>query len=260
MKAAQVVDAVLGLYGANDPTVVAPQWAALTELHQGPGGTGRRADVLLVRAWSGRPAGHERRLMEVKVSRADLTAELAVPGKLASWARYAHRTYFAVPVGLIRDTDQLPAGVGVVEVADDGTAVQTRRAVRRDNPDPLPEGMFVEVFRRAWRAEQRIVTGGGADDPASMVAAATERVRAAERAVHTARVASKRDRDRLRRVLRLVADAYPDAVPCRCGAPLGKLTVRGWPTRHADRSPCPDRWGPAPDLDAFAALVGIPRD
>src|SRR5665647_1641914 len=79
LNAGDVAAAVRRRYGAERDGL-GPEWACLDELTLGRFEMGeRRADLFLVRAWSGQPKGHERHLVEVKVSRADLRAELAAP-------------------------------------------------------------------------------------------------------------------------------------------------------------------------------------
>src|SRR5665648_1281409 len=158
LNAGDVAAAVRRRYGAERDGL-GPEWACLDELTLGRFEMGaRRADLFLVRAWSGQPKGHERHLVEVKVSRADLRAELAAPEKMAVFAAFAHRVYFATPAGLVKDTDQLGPGVGLIEVHPSGTTREVRRATRRPNPEPMPEKLVVEVFRRAGRAEARTRT------------------------------------------------------------------------------------------------------
>src|SRR5665647_2716662 len=147
LNAGDVAAAVRRRYGAERDGL-GPEWACLDELTLGRFEMGeRRADLFLVRAWSGQPKGHERHLVEVKVSRADLRAELAAPEKMAVFAAFAHRVYFATPAGLVKDTDDLGPGVGLFEVHPTGTTREVRRATRRSDPDPMPEKLVVEVFR-----------------------------------------------------------------------------------------------------------------
>src|SRR5665648_620328 len=178
----------------------------------------RRADLFLVRAWPGQPKGHERHLVEVKVSRADLRAELAAPEKMAVFAAFAHRVYFATPAGLVKDTDELGPGVGLIEVHPFGTTREVRRATRRPNPEPMPEKLVVEVFRRAGRAEARTRTATAGEDPAARVVALEAELATARRAQYTAQDAARRDAGRLTEWLRKVSDA--GGVPCKCGGTI----------------------------------------
>lgn len=245
-----VVTAVRQLFGAERDTL-GPEWAALDEFTGGPGGWGRsrRADLFLVRAWSGRPRGHERVLVEVKVSRADLRHELANPDKLDAFARYAHRVYFATPAGLVRDED-LGAGVGLIEVTDGRARVRVK-AARRSGVDPVPESFIVEAFRRAGRAEARIRQADSGDAPARVTQLERE-LAVARRAVETARAAADRDRQRLDRWITAVA--YAGGVACVCGAPMRPpLDLRGHNLRHADGADCPMAfYGGAAEPDVLA--------
>lgn len=251
MTAADVVTAVRR-YGAEQDNI-GPEWAALDELTSGAWGMNRRADLFLVRARAGRPKCHERIVVEVKVSRADLRAELADPTKLEVFARHAHRTYFATPAGLVKDTDDLGPGVGLIEVLPHGGTRETRKAVRRPDPEPLPEPLVVEAFRRAARAEAR-VRGAGAGDPAAQVVALTAELATARRAEQTARAAARRDAQRLRDWLTRVADL--GGVPCVCGATLRPAKDRWRGNAHADGTACPERWSEV-DFEALSVRLGL---
>lgn len=143
-----------------------PEYAALTEFSLSPGGRMRRADLYLVRAWSGKPKGHERILIEVKVSRSDFTRELSQPEKLEQLSNVSHLSYFATTEDVVRDTDDI-GNFGHILVKN-GTAKIVKRAVRNTQPLPLPEGAFVEAMRRASRAEAR-ERHALSDDPVSQI-------------------------------------------------------------------------------------------
>lgn len=253
MTSADVAAAVRRRYGAERDGY-GPEWAALDELTLGRFGLGeRRADLFLVRAWSGQPKGHERHLVEVKVSRADLRAELAAPEKMAVFAAFAHRVYFATPAGLVKDTDQLGPGVGLLEVHPSGTR-EIRPATRQPNPDPMPEKLVVEVFRRAGRAEARTRTATAGEDPAARVVALEAELATARRAQYTAQDGARRDAGRLTDWLRKVADA--GGVPCICGATLKPRRDTNQLGDHRDGSICPLRWS-KPDYEALAVNLGL---
>jgi hypothetical protein len=253
MKAADVIAAVRRRYGAETDNI-GPEWAALDELAHNAGEY-RRADLFLVRAWAGRPKGHERILVEVKVTRADLRHELARPDKIAAFGAYAHRIYFATPAGLVRDDEHLGDGVGLIEIHPTGVTREVRKAVRRPDPLPLPEHLVVEVFRRAARAEARIRTASGGDDPAAQVVALQAQLAAAQRAEWTARQASQRDTNRLLDWLRVVGDV--GGMTCKCGGVLRSTRdLHSYASGHADGTPCPLRWS-EPDYDALAVRLGL---
>jgi hypothetical protein len=253
LTAADVVTAVRGRYGAETDNI-GPEWAALDELSSTGWGVGRRADLFLVRAWAGRPRGHERILVEVKVSRSDLMHELAAPKKMAVFAAYAHRVYFAAPAGLVRPTDDLGPGVGLLEVSGGGTR-EVRKAVRQPDPEPFTEQLVVEVFRRAARAEARVRTASGSGDAAARVVALRAALTVAERAADTARAAANRDANRLSGWLGAVA--HGGGTPCKCGVTLkAAKDMYSGDRRHADGSLCPLRWA-EPDYDALAVRLGL---
>lgn len=253
-----VVTAVRAHYGAERDTL-SPEWAALDELTDAPGySASRRADLFLVRAWNGK-RGHERILVEVKVSRADLRAELARPEKMGQIGRYAHRLYFAAPAGLVGPEVDLGAGVGLLEVDADGQVREVRRAERRD-PQPVPEEMFVEAFRRAARAEARIRAEDDGDQAATIVAL-RKQLASATAAADRARATAATERARMVTFENLVLAS--GAIPCACGAELRTPKRRShWDRTHADGSPCPSRYGAGPDLDElrvrFDAILPAP--
>lgn len=208
-----------------------------------------------MRAWSGHPKGHERILVEVKVSRSDLTHELARPEKMAVFAAHAHRVFFATPAGLVKGTDNLGPGVGLIEVHPGGATREARKSVRRADPEPLPEHLVVEVFRRAARAEARVRTASGGDDPAAQVVALQAQLAAAQRAEWTARQASQRDTNRLLDWLRVVGDV--GGMTCKCGGVLRSARNRQYlGSGHQDGTTCPLRWS-EPDYDALAVRLGL---
>lgn len=231
-----------------------PQWAALDEFTLAPGVGQPRADLFLVRAWRSGPRGHERILVEVKVSRTDLRHELARPWKLATFAAHAHRVYFATPAGLVTEADDLGEGVGLLEVSRGGRVRVARRATPRADPQPLPPDALVQVFRRAARAEARVRDAGrdGEDLPAQIAQLRADLAKAA-RAEATARRSAQTLRDRLERWQYRLAAA--GGVPCRCGAPL-KAAGTGAGREHHDKSPCPNGW-PEVDLARLAERLGL---
>lgn len=254
LTATDVVSAVRRRYGAEEDNI-GPEWAALDELTAGAWGVRRRADLFLVRAWSGMPKGHERILVEVKVSRSDLSHELARPEKMADFAAHAHRVFFATPAGLVKGTDNLDEGVGLIEVRPSGATRIARKSVRRPDPEPLPEHVVVEVFRRAVRAEARVRTAAGSDDPAAQIVAPGASLATAERAEWTAREASRRDAGHLSDWLHAVGDA--GGMACKCGGVLRSTRdLRAYGSGHADGTTCPLRW-PEPDYDALAVRLGL---
>lgn len=258
LTAPDVVAAVRRHYGAEKDGL-GPEWAALDEFSLGTGAGRQRADLFLVRAWSGRPKGHERHAIEVKVSRADLCAELAKPWKALAFTEVSHRFYLAVPKGLLRPGDAIPDHWGVYEVSGHPAATRCRKAreaTRRD-PEPMPETALAEAFRRAARAEARIreADTDTAEDPAATLALMRAELAAANRAAQTAREASRRDKDRLSALLAKIGEA--GGWHCVCGAPI---KVDRYRVLHADKSHCA-RGSAQLDpgsADVLAARLGLP--
>lgn len=240
MKAAEVVAAVRRHFGAERDGI-GPEWAALEEFTLAPGAGLGRCDLFLIRAWSGRPKGHERIAVEVKVSRSDLLAELKRPAKAETFSRHAHRFYLACPAGLVHADDPIPPHWGILyvdapserEIAAAKAAGQVavgrcrkhRNGVRHDDPEPLPETALVEAFRRASRAESRIRTATS-QDPAripDLEKALTASQMAEQRAKISAEGARRQVRDMLREI------AVAGGWYCLCGKAMEKpRAVRGY--------------------------------
>lgn len=249
MDASEIVTAVRRHYGCETDNI-GPEWSILDEMDLQPGHSTRRIDLLAIRAWRGKPKGHERHAIEVKVSRADLRREIDEPAKWQAWADVTHRYYLAVPADLDLSGLVLPEQWGLYKV--DGRGCRNRRAAayNREAAD-LPETVAIEAFRRASRAEARIREADG-DDLAAQVAALTKELAARERQMFTARQAEERWHRRADEALRLYADVAPD-VMCRCGTPV--VLRKG---RRTFGEPGPDGYGDQPcrfarpDLDALA--------
>lgn len=77
-----------------------------------PGNSGRRADLI----WQGTTAASGQELIghEIKISRADLLAELADPTKSDPWQKYCDRWWLVVPNPALVDGLELPATWGVM--------------------------------------------------------------------------------------------------------------------------------------------------
>lgn len=253
LTAAQVVAAVRRHYGAERDGL-GPEWGALDEYSLQPGGLARRADLFVIRSWRGRPKGHERHGIEVKVSRSDLLAELAAPAKSAAFVQVSHRFYLAVPQGLIKDTDPIPAEWGIYEINARGTCRKVREAAKRATPTPIDEAGTVEAFRRAARAEARI-RDADADDPAALAARLTRQVTSLTQSLHRAQRGRADEQSKLNTMLREIA--VSGGWLCVCGKRL--TDARGFGRHHADGTGCetsPHRW-PEVDLHSLAARLGV---
>lgn len=247
-----IITAVRKHYGAEKDGF-GPEYASLTEFSLRPGVGWRRADLYVVRAWAGRPKGHERTLIEVKVSRSDFLREIAQPHKMAEMAAVSHRVYFATPEGVIKDTDDL-GDAGHLLVTSRGVTV-ARRGKRNDNPDPVPEEAFVEAMRRASRAEAR--ERGIAGDPTSELLALRKEYAALERRAEALRRKNYEDNSALTSWINMLAKV--PGVPCHCGAVMTKgrrsELKRGYLYgAHADGSTCPQGY-PQADMEALVKLL-----
>jgi len=232
-----VCTAVRRRYGCERDNL-GPEWASLAEFTLRPGAGAQRIDLLMVRAWSGRPKGHERVAIEVKVSRSDFLAEVAAPHKRAPFEAISHRFYFATPAGLVRP-DEMPAGCGLIEVTDRHSVVSVA-APRRADPDPVPEEAFVEAFRRASRLEARI---RHADGNAEQVVSLTAEVASLTQSLTNRDTALSVERRRSRELLALLADEF-DVLCARCQGPLVAK-------RTAGRSYYSLSWEHRDDVDHF---------
>lgn len=244
MTAKEVLTAVRAHYKLDgDVHGLAPEWAGIPEFSLRPGGGARRIDLFLVRAWSGKPKGHERISIEIKVSRADLKKELNNPHKIAPFAQISNYVYFATPVGLIKDDDPLPDGFGILEVSERGLVTVRKRARRNNAPGPIDEKTFVEAFRRAGKLDSLAWSEDEKDAQAQVVqlkqavAALQSKIARLEDA-RTVFNAKKYERDTL--LTALIADG----LNCPgCGEPLRERRVgRNLIVVHANpadtRKPC----------------------
>lgn len=249
----EIATAVRRHYGAEKDGY-GPQYAALDEFSLYPGGGGGRADLFLIRAWSGKPKGHERITVEIKVSRSDFLREKAQPHKMAPFQDVSHRVYFATPEGIIKDTDDL-GDVGHLLVTASGVRV-ARRGVRNDNPSPLGERALVEAFRRASRAEARERSAG--DDPQSQVLTLKRELAQINRREINLSNRYNRDSVALSNWAHLVSKV--GGVPCLCGAMMKKQSradlrsASFYRASHEDDSACPLGY-PQVDMTALVEMA-----
>lgn len=104
---------------------------------QAPGGSLRRADLI----WQGVTAGSGHELIghEVKVTRADLLAELADPTKSDAWMRYCDRWYLVVPSPRLIDGLDLPETWGVLTPPSGRRTRSATIAVRAPKLKPVEQ-------------------------------------------------------------------------------------------------------------------------
>lgn len=252
--AKDVVKAIYDKFGVeSDRSGLPGEWSALQEFSYSVGGGARRIDVFLVRSWGGGPKGHQRIAIEVKISRSDLLRELAQPHKFAVFKDMSHLAYFAVTEGVVKESDDLGEGVGLLVLQADGTLKQVIRAKKNPMPKSLPEKMFVEAVRRASIAENRIFRADDNDKEAQIVAL-KKQLKAAKDAERRAKENLARTTGPLNSWVRLLQATQ--TLPCVCGAPLSKGSERlKWGYMfHADDSYCPNG-SPVVDVDAVLKLM-----
>lgn len=192
----------------------------------------RRIDVLLLR--SGRAAGAiERLAIEVKVTRSDFWSDVRNPDKQAPWRALAHRHAYAVPEGLVAETEVPPeSGLLVVKRSlhsYSGFACRWARTAKKatgHDPGPLPPANLMDAYWRASRAEAQIKgysseTARAGEDLDEMRAELV-RLRA-----ETTRLNSQVDREREAKARWQRAYGASAPPPCgTCGQPLHLITAR----------------------------------
>lgn len=228
----------------------------------------RRIDTLLLRG--GRtPGSIERIAVEIKVSRGDFLSDVRDPDKQAPWRGIAHRHAYAVPEGLVAETE-VPAGSGLLVVrrvtwAGGFTVRWARKALKPagHNPGPLPLAIQMDAFYRAGRGEARIKGHDAAErtdlgDDADALRAEVLRLRH-ENGLLTNRV----DREIEQRRLWQEAFGVQGCPPCStCGEPLilvtrSRRSNRTWDHRSDITRACCDLLRRA---DAIRANNDLPEN
>ena len=257
-----VVDALRVSYGVDTSNLSTDEWALLTEvpLRTGrpgyaPGTAGywtanqRTIDVMLVRAWSGKP-GFQRIAFEVKVSRSDYKNETDL--KRAPAEASAHQCYYLTPAGLIKP-EELPPGWGLMEVYTDRRSydaargwpvgggvglIKTRIRSVKGNPACDMDYLVSAFARRASRAEERIRRG---EEDAALLPALLTKVESMEGKLVRRDDALRTARDRLADVMAQMLAVEGAQVCADCGERIVYVLERAqW--KHAD----PVRRGPVP--------------
>lgn len=196
-------------------THFAGRWVVLTQVTTRCAASriDRRLDVLL---WN---AG-ERIGVEIKVTRADLAADVADRDKQWAWRRLTHRFAYAVPPDLEQAAlDLVPDWCGVIVVADAGwpRARFARRCPRVPGhvPHDLPPRVVTALFARCSQAEAvtKGLAAAAAGDPAEL-AAELDRARRDLEIAHGQTAAARERADQWRRRFAALRPA-----PCVwCGA------------------------------------------
>lgn len=183
----------------------------------------RRIDVLL---W----APGDRIALELKVTRADLLADIADPAKQRVWRELAHRHAYVVPHGLA-DKAEVPTDSGLIVVTGSALGWAKRAPKRRNTPPELPAlSLHVLMRRLAW-AEGRLK--GHAAEPAESPAELEAEAARLRRALEVETDAHHRTRERAEHYRKLASNGT--GWPCRaCGEPLSATwsARRGESWRH----------------------------
>ncbi len=137
--AGEIDRAVRGLYQKNG-------YVVLSEVRNGTGYEKRvrTADMIAVSTWPSRGLFLEG--LEIKVSRSDLSRELAQPEKADALARYCTYWWIAVPDDLITPEMMIPETWGIVAVNEKGKASVSRKAARL-SPEPLDALLLCSILR-----------------------------------------------------------------------------------------------------------------
>jgi hypothetical protein len=176
----------------------------------------RRVDVLLISA-------KERVAVEVKVTKADLVADVADPAKQDAWRAITHRHAYAVPKELLETAlEVVPKTSGVIAVdLDSRFGVSWARRIARDKdrqPDDLPAHVLQRMCWRLAQAEAH-AKGYGWESTTESVEELRAQVKRLNRDLEietNRRERVEKERDRWRRFA--AVNVKP---PCgTCGSPL----------------------------------------
>lgn len=244
MTAGEVRAALRRHYGLTASDLAMEEWTLHDEVSLARFG-GVTIDMLAIRAWGGKPKGHERHAVEIKVSRADLARELR-SGKWRPWFDVTHRFYFAVPSSLTVSLGEIPDGCGLITISDRGYCSVDREATRRD-PEPLDEVVWVDLARRASRLAERLRRP--VDPAAELAALQLEHARVA-----AALLRARSINDRLRHRLTLLLNGIPQA-DVVCSTCQSAMTFRREPGHHRAW-----RWRHDAEPDRYCVGQPVPRD
>ncbi len=212
----------------------------------------RRIDVLLLRGGAAaRDGGIERMAIEIKVDRGDFLSDVRDPDKQGPWRAIAHRHAYAVPEGLVAETE-IPVGSGLLVVkrctGGSGFTVRWARNAKRPaghNPGPLPLAIQMDAFYRAGRFEAKVkghdaAAGSDLGEDVDKLRAELLRVRH-----ENGLLANRVDREAEQKRRWQEAFGVQGCPPCAtCGEPLilvtrSRRTDRTWDHRNdIDRAGC----------------------
>ena len=99
----------------------------------------RRIDGLLIGKSATRTA------IEVKISRADFKRE--THEKRRAWIKHTNRFVYVCPAGLIQP-DEVPKGLGLWWVYDNGVIEKVKKCAVNKNPLPMPDHLFATLCYR----------------------------------------------------------------------------------------------------------------
>ena len=138
----------------------APAWAFFEELRNGTGFarvTTRSADAVAMSLWPSR--GLELHGFEVKVSRADLKRELALPEKAEDIARFCDRWWLVTSEGVVQDIADIPPAWGwlVLVKARGKNSLKTMREASKLEAKPLDRLMVASILRNSAASSEAVV-------------------------------------------------------------------------------------------------------
>lgn len=231
MTADEVRAALRRSYGLTAGDLRTEEWTLHDEVPLGRYG-GPTIDVLAVRAWGGRPAGHERHAIEIKISRGDFRRELAAE-KWQPWASVVHRLFFAAPAGLL-GVDEIPDGCGLLVVGESG--VRAVVPAPRRSPEPLPETVWVELARRASRLAERLRRAELGGDPTATAAQQQIDVQRLDSRVLSLHHSIRAYRERIATLLAVVRADGVACEDCRATVTFTRGPGGRWRYEHAEPS------------------------
>lgn len=132
-----------------------PHWAFIPHVRNGGGWGGPRANGAGLRTCDGlalslhASKGYALYGHEVKVSRSDWLTELKDPTKAEAFTRYCQRWFLVAAPGVVRSTDEMPEGWGLLELK--GGRLITRLEAPERTVEPMPRGLIVAMTRAAIR-------------------------------------------------------------------------------------------------------------